>query len=89
MNTPDTQLGWMFVAMAAIFALGLIPRWAVRFYPTAPPFLVRLAAPVLFAVVASACFRGLAVKALALVIICGMTLIFISRRGARKSKPAQ
>jgi hypothetical protein len=81
MNTPDTGFGWLFVAMAAIFALGLIPRWAVRYYPTSPPFLVRLAAPVIFAVLASACFLGLAVKAFAVLIVCGMILILIRRTG--------
>lgn len=88
MNTLDTQFGWLFAAIAAIFAFGLIPRWTVHFYPTAPPFLVRLAAPIIFAVLATACFMGLAVKALSLVIICGMILIAISRWVGRKSKTA-
>lgn len=87
MDTLDAPFGWLFVAMAALFALGLIPRWAVRFYPASPPFLVRLAAPIIFAVLASACFLGLSVQALTVVVVCGLTLIFVSRWAGRKSKP--
>ena len=87
MNTLDTPLGWMFVALAAIFTLGIAPPFARRFYPGSPNFVRRLAAPVIFALLAAACFQGMALPALSLVVILGTALIAVSRRIGRKTPP--
>ncbi len=87
MNTLDTDFGWLFVAISAIFTLGLTPQWASRFYPASPTFLVRLAAPMIFALLASACFMGVAIQALMVIVVCGLTQIMVSRGAGRKSKP--
>ena len=86
MNTLHTQLGWMFAALAALFALGLAPRLAPRFYSAAPSAPRRLAAPVLFAALAVACFLGAAVQALSAVVIAGMPLIVSRRWEGRKHR---
>lgn len=87
MDTLNTPFGWMFVMLTAIFTLGLMPHFARRFYPTAPPFAVHLAAPVIFALLASACFLGLAMKALSVVVVLGMAQIVVSRLRGRKQPP--
>lgn len=87
MDTLNTPFGWTFIIVAAIFTLGLMPRFARRFYPTAPRFLVRLAAPVIFALLATACFLGLALKALSIVVILGMAQIIVSQWRGRKQPP--
>lgn len=86
MNTLDTDFGWLFAAMAAIFALGLTPQGARRFYPASPKLPGRLAAPVVFALLAAACFAGVAVEALSVVVVGGVTQIGVSRWHGRKSK---
>lgn len=70
-----TALAWMFVTIAAIFALGLTPHFARRFYPDMPHFRRRLAAPIIFGLLAAACFTGLAVPALALTAALGLTQV--------------
>ena len=87
MNTLDTPLGWMFVALAAIFTLGLAAPFARRFYPSSPNLLRRLAAPVIFSLLAVACFRGGALPALVVVVIVGVGLIAIRRRSNQKPSP--
>lgn len=77
----------MFVLLAAIFALGLTPRFAQRFYPDAPGFLRRLAAPILFALLAAVCFLGEALLALGVTAALGIVLICFSRWKTRKSTP--
>ncbi len=84
MNTPDTQFGWMFVAIAALFTLGLIPRFARRFYPGSPSLLRRLAAPVIFLLLAAACFAGMALPSLSLVVLLGTAMIAVTRRKGRR-----
>lgn len=87
MNTLDTPFGWMFAALAALFTLGSTAPFARRFYPSAPSFLRRLAAPVIFALLAVACFRGAALPALSFVVILGAVQIVVSRRIGRKPRP--
>lgn len=87
MNALHTQFGWMFTAIAAIFALGLAPRFARHFYPASPNFLVRLAAPVSLATLGTACFMGMAIQALVAVVAVGVTLILISRGNGREQRP--
>jgi hypothetical protein len=77
----DTPLGWMFLGIAALFLLGLVPRLAGRFYPTRPRFVTRLAAPVVFGGLAAACFAGFATPALYAVAVVGAVLIVYRRRG--------
>ncbi|HEX4612821.1 MAG TPA: hypothetical protein VH092_31795 [Urbifossiella sp.] len=74
-------LGWTFLGLTALFSLGLVPRLASRFYPTRPVLLVRLAAPVIFSVLAAACFAGLAFPAVCVVAAVGTALI-VRRRSA-------
>jgi len=88
MDTLNVPIGWMFVALTAIFALGLSPRWANRFYPTSPSFSRRLAAPVIFAALAAVCFAGFALQALSAVVIAGGALIAMHRRTARRNQRA-
>lgn len=87
MNTLDMGLGWMFAAIAALFTLGLMPLFARRFYPDSSGLLRRLAAPVIFLLLAVACFTGMALQALSLVVVFGLALIAMSRRKSRKSPP--
>lgn len=76
----DTPLGWMFLGLAAMFSLGLIPPMAVRFYPTRPGLVARLAAPATFGLLAAACFAGFATPALYAVAGVGTSLIVNRRR---------
>jgi hypothetical protein len=77
----DTPLGWMFLGIATLLSLGLAPRLAGRFYPTRPRFVTRLAAPVIFGVLAALCFAGFATPALYVVAVAGIALIVYRRRG--------
>ena len=51
-------MGWNFLLIAVVFALGLATPFARRFYPSSPSFVRRLAAPIIFIVLAVACFAG-------------------------------
>ena len=87
MNTINTQIAlpfaWLFVSMTAIFALALWPKLAVRFYPESPNLGRRFAAPVIFALLAAACYLGAAIQTLAAVTLFGLILIVIQRRRGR------
>jgi hypothetical protein len=79
MNTElNNILGWMFVLLATIFSLGLTKLFAKRFYPASPGFSRRLAAPLIFGVLALACFMGTSFLALTLVVLLGSTQVVIS-----------
>ena len=85
----DMTLGWMFTAIAALFSLGLVPRWSRRFYPTRPGMATRLAAPVIFWTLAGVCFSGFAFAALVTVAALGLVLIVVQRLAKRvRSKVA-
>jgi hypothetical protein len=80
--------GWMFVFLAAFFALGLTASLARHFYPHSPSFLRRLAGPLIFGLLAVACFMGIGRAALILVVLSGLTLIVISHWRRRNDRPA-
>ena len=86
MHTLDTPFGWMFTAITALFALGLTARFAPHFYPKSPGFVVRLAAPTIFALLAAACFHSLALPTLAAVTALGLIQITVAWRGKRTAK---
>jgi hypothetical protein len=73
-------MGWFFVAVAGFFALGLNPAWGRRFYPTAPNFKVRLAAPGIFLGMALGCFAGIVFLVLCGVSVLGLALLVSNRR---------
>ena len=79
----DTTLGWMFIALAALFSLALLPRLAGRFYPTRPGYVTRLAAPVIFGLIAAACFAGYGLPALAVIAVVGFAQIIANRKRVR------
>lgn len=79
--------GWCLLALAAIFSLALVPRFARRFYPTGPGVLVRLAAPVIFGALAGACFAGVGFEALVLTAVVG-TVLVVHSRWKRPTAPA-
>ncbi|WP_119321936.1 hypothetical protein [Capsulimonas corticalis] len=84
MNILPIQFSWLFAAIAAIFALGLSPRFARNFYPSSPNVRIRMAAPLIFASLAAACFLGAGVPALVLVVVVGTALILAQRWKHRK-----
>ncbi|BCM89865.1 hypothetical protein IAD21_01713 [Abditibacteriota bacterium] len=75
----DLSLGYMFVSIAAIFALGLVPILSSRIYPTSPSLQRRLIAPLLFVLLAGSCFAGLGFQALVLTVIAGLSCIALKR----------
>ena len=82
------RLGWGFLLIAAIFSLGLARPFARRFYPGSPGFIPRLAAPVIFALLAAACFAGVGMLVFVLTATLGLTQIVVSRsrrRGTRRA----
>jgi hypothetical protein len=82
-----TALGYLFVLVTALFALGLAPRLAPLFYPdyfAEPGLLRRLAAPVLFALLALSCFIGWGLQAFILTAVLGMAQIIVSRWNRQK-----
>jgi hypothetical protein len=81
-------LGRMFVLLSVVFAMGLIKPFVRHFYPASPGFPRRLAAPIIFVVLAMACFKGLGSVALILVVLSGLTQIIISRRRRRNARHA-
>ena len=80
--------GWMFVALAGIFALGVARPFARYYYPVLPSFPRRLAAPLIFGILAAACFMGIGRAALIFVALFGLTLAVIRRWRCRNDKPA-
>ena len=86
MNTLWITFGWMFVTLAAIYALGVAEPLARRFYPGSPGFLARLAAPLIFAVLAAACFLHVAVPALIVTVALGTVQIARSRWLRRRTR---
>ena len=84
----DATFGWMFVGLAALFSLGVVPRWAGRFYPTKPGLRVRLAAPVIFGLLAAACFVGAGFLALGTVVVLGGVQVLVNRRAQRRCRAA-
>ena len=72
-------MAWLFTALALGSLLGLTPRFRARIYPENPNTLACAAAPVLFSLLAVACFAGLALPALGFVAVAGLVLIAISR----------
>lgn len=81
-------LGWMFVALATIFALGIIGPLTLRYYPGQTTLPHRLAAPVIFSVLAAACFAGIGKGALIFVASLGLALAIRRRWQLRNSRPA-
>ena len=75
------RLGYGFLAIALLFSAGLLPRFARRFYPQIPlPGAARRgAAPVIFSLLAAACFAGYGLPALVVVAVGGAVLIAKSR----------
>ena len=81
----DTPLGWTFTGIAALFSFGLVPSLAAWFYPTRPGFFTRLAAPVIFAVMAAACFAGFSTPVLVTVAVLG-TAVIVTRKKPKVEK---
>ena len=81
-------LGWCFLAIAGLFLLGLTPRFAPRFYPDASGVVARAAAPVLFALLAAACFGGWGQPALVTTTLVGAALCVLQRRRDRVEEAA-
>jgi len=80
-------MGWLFAAIATLFSLGLTPRFGRSFYPTSPSFGLRLAAPALFLLIATACFWGYAIQAFVVTVALGLPLIVTRRWNDRRNKP--
>jgi hypothetical protein len=72
-------MGWDFVLIAAVFALGLTKTFARRFYPALPSLKHRLAAPIIFSTLAAACFAGFGFWALTRVATLGLALMIVTR----------
>jgi hypothetical protein len=82
------NFGWCLLLVAAIFAVGLVPKFAPWIYPGNPGFLGRLAAPAIFGLLATACFFRLGQVALWSVVVLGLSQISISRWRKRRSASA-
>ena len=80
--------GWMFLAIAAIFTLGIARPLARHYYPGRSTFPRRLAAPLIFGILAAMCFMGIGQAALIFAVLLGLTLVIIRRWGCRNDKPA-
>jgi hypothetical protein len=80
MNSASTPLGGMFLLLALLFLIGLLNPCARRCYPSGPGVIARSAAPLIFACLAIACFRGNAAPALLFVVVAGVILRGLSRR---------
>ncbi|MGH7940687.1 MAG: hypothetical protein ACREFR_06400 [Limisphaerales bacterium] len=72
-------MGWDFVVIAAIFALGLVKPFVRRFYPASAGFIRRLAAPVIFSALAATCFAGVGLWAFICAVILCLPQIVVSR----------
>ena len=81
-------LGWMFVALAAIFALGLAGPLVRHYYPGPSTLPRRMAAPLIFSILAAACFTGIGLAALIFFVLLGLTLMIVRRWRLRNDKPA-
>ena len=81
-------LGWMFVALTAIFALGIAGPLARQYYPGPSTLPRRLAAPLIFNILAMACFMGFGQAALIFTVLLGLTLVVSRRWRLRNDKPA-
>ncbi len=86
MNNFFTPLGWMFLAMSLLFMMGLLNPFAHRFYPGKAGVVARSAAPVIFACLAIACFKGAGLQALLALAIAGMVQITLNRRKRDRQK---
>jgi len=75
----DRQLGWCFVAMAALFSLGIWPVLKTKVYPQAPGLGARMAVPAMFLILAQACFAGFGLWFMIFVILAGARLIYFRR----------
>lgn len=84
MNTFFLSLGVLFLGLALFFLLGLLPRFARRFYPGRPGVVARAAAPLIFAGLAFACFRGAALPTLLLLVTVGSAMILRKRNHHRR-----
>ncbi|BDI30714.1 hypothetical protein CCAX7_27650 [Capsulimonas corticalis] len=71
MDTLNIAFAGMFAALAAIFALGLTPQFSRRFYPESPGFFARLAAPVIFALLAMGSYWRMAIPSLVTIAVLG------------------
>lgn len=76
-------LGWLFTGMAALFAAGLLPRCGRWPYPDSAPLAAKLAAPVIFAGLALACFHGAAMMTMGGVAVVGIGLIIVAPAKAK------
>jgi len=81
-------MGWTLVLVAAIFTLGLASPFARHFYPGSPGLLHRLAAPLIFGVLAGTCFLGMGHEVLALTVLIGVPLIVADRWKHRSDRHA-
>ena len=86
MNNFFTALGGLFAFLALFFLLGLLKPFARRFYPVESGVVRRAAAPVIFACLAIACFRGWGLMAMAGVVVGGIILMKINKRNRPKQK---
>lgn len=86
MDTLFYGLGGCFVGLALFFLLGLTKPFAQRFYPENPGVVRRAAAPVLFSLLAIACFRGNGLSAMLFVAVAGAVLITLHHRKVRREK---
>jgi len=81
-------LGWTFGLIAAIFSLGLAQPFARHFYRGAVSFPRRMAAPVIFAALAVACFTGMGLPALIFIALFGSATVVIKLWRSRDDTPA-
>lgn len=79
MDAFYSSLAWLFTALSLGGLLGLTPRFRAKIYPENPNALLCAAAPVLFSLLAVACFCGLGLAALSVVAVGGLALIAIAR----------
>jgi hypothetical protein len=87
MEAFDARLGGCMAAIAALFALGLMPGLAPRVYRGRPGFARRLAAPAIFGILAIACFSGLGLPTFIAVALAGLALITVARVRAGRTAP--
>ena len=80
MNHFFVPFGGCLLLIAGIFSLGLWNPIGRRLYPGAPSVPRRLAAPLVFAALATACFFGHGLEAMLLTTILGALLIRHNRR---------
>ena len=81
-----TTLGGMFLALALFFLMGLLNPFARRFYPGKANVVARSAAPVIFACLAMACFKGAGLQALLALAVAGVIQITLNHRKRDRQK---